>query len=274
MRLIDSPAPIPNKVCRIYKACFSEAPAAQYKNNLKVIERIVRDAHFCSRSLRSRTKMAKKLYLDIETLPAHEDSHAALKSICAKKELKNVKKIDFEEYLLGTSFDGAFGRILCIAYAIDNEPVQVLSAEDAGGEKGVLKNFWEIVKNISKPPYNTQYPDYGVCFIGHNVMDFDLRFIYQRSIINGVKPAYDLNFARYRSYPIFDTMKEWVKWANASVGLESLCLALGIPTPKDGIDGSEVWKFYQKGKVKEILEYCKRDVEATRAIYKKMTFQE
>ncbi|MDQ1284325.1 MAG: pol exo2 protein [Patescibacteria group bacterium] len=213
----------------------------------------------------------RKLFLDIETLPASEENHEKLKVIHSKREEKRDKKVDFEQYLLGTSFDGAFGRILCISYAIDNDPAEVLSAED-GGEKEMLAQFWKIVKSISKEAYNTQYPDYGVQFIGHNVMDFDLRFIYQRSIVNGVKPAYDLNFARYRSYPIYDTMKEWVKWANMNVGLETLCLALGIPTPKDGIDGSQVWNFYQAGKAKEICDYCKRDVEATRAVYQKMTF--
>lgn len=216
--------------------------------------------------------MARKLYLDIETLPAGEKSREILKAIHAKKEEKSDKKIDFEQFFLGTSFDGAFGRILCIAYAVDDGTVDVLNAED-GGEKKMLEKFWEIVRSISKEPYNPKYPDYGVMFVGHNVMDFDLRFIYQRSIIYGVKPAYELNFARYRSYPIFDTMKEWVKWANVSVGLETLCLALDVPTPKDGIDGSQVWKFYQDGKVDDILKYCKRDVEATRAVYKKMVFQ-
>jgi hypothetical protein len=83
--------------------------------------------------------MSRKLYLDIETLPAHEDSHAALKSICAKKEEKSDKKIDFEEYLRGTSFDGSFGRILCIGYAIDDNPAEILSAEEEGGEKEMLR---------------------------------------------------------------------------------------------------------------------------------------
>ena len=110
--------------------------------------------------------------------------------------------------------------------------------------------------------------------ITHNVMDFDLRFIYQRSIVHNVQPSIELNFARYRNFPIFDTMREWSKWSMGSVGLETLALALDIPSPKDdGIDGSQVWEFFQKGKVKEILEYCKRDVDTTREVYKKMTFQ-
>jgi predicted RecB family nuclease len=91
-------------------------------------------------------------------------------------------------------------------------------------------------------------------------------------VINGVKPTQDLSFARYRNYPIYDTMKEWVRWSSNSLSLEHLALAMGIPTPKDEIDGSQVYEFYKKGRIQEILDYCKKDIETTRAVYKKMTF--
>jgi predicted PolB exonuclease-like 3'-5' exonuclease len=56
------------------------------------------------------------------------------------------------------------------------------------------------------------------------------------------------------------------------VGLEHLSLALGIPTPKEGVDGSQVFEFYRAGRIEEIVAYCKRDVETTRAVYKRMRF--
>ncbi len=204
----------------------------------------------------------QKLYLDIETLPADESSYENLKVLFEKKneKAKESKRehCDFESYLAGTSFDGTFGRILCIAYACNDKPVEVINGDK--NEKKILEDFWEIAEGAD-------------LFIGHNVMDFDLKFIYQRSIINKVVPTRNLNFARYRSEPIFDTMKEWSKWSGGSVGLESLALALGIPTPKQGIDGSQVAEFYKAGKLKEILEYCQRDVETTRAVYKRMIFE-
>jgi predicted PolB exonuclease-like 3'-5' exonuclease len=205
----------------------------------------------------------EKLYLDIETLPADEESHESLKLLFNKKKEKAEERgrahCDFEQWLLGTSFDGAFGRILCVGYASNDNPVEIIFNDK--NESETLKQFWQIAKNYD-------------LFIGHNIMDFDLRFIYQRSIVHRIKPAFDLNFARYRSAPIFDTMKEWVKWNNNSVGLEHLALALGLPTPKDGIDGSQVFEFYKKGKTEDILEYCKRDVETTRAIYKRIVFED
>jgi len=203
----------------------------------------------------------RKLYLDIETLPAPSDKHEVLKFLHEKKIKKNkAEKKDFEQYLLETSFDGAFGRILCIGYAINDEQTEIIHEDN--NEKRMLEKFWEVANSSD-------------LFIGHNVMDFDLRFIYQRSIINNVKPSKSLSFARYRNFPIYDTMREWAKWSfDSSLGLEPLALALGIPTSKDGIDGSQVCSFYKDGKVQEILEYCKRDVDVTRKVYKKMTFEE
>ncbi|MFC1757070.1 ribonuclease H-like domain-containing protein [Patescibacteria group bacterium] len=203
----------------------------------------------------------RKLYLDIETLPAPDDKHEILRFLHEKAIEKNKKaKKDFEQYLLKTSFNGAFGRILCIGYAVDDMETEVIY--EGGDETKMLEKFWKIA-------------DKSDLFIGHNVMDFDLRFIYQRSIINKVKPSRDLSFARYRKFPIYDTMREWTNWSfDASVGLEPIALALGIPTPKDGIDGSQVFDFYKAGKIDEILEYCKRDVDTTRAVYKRMIFEE
>ncbi|MBI3342425.1 hypothetical protein HY024_04865, partial [Candidatus Curtissbacteria bacterium] len=77
------------------------------------------------------------LFLDIETIPAQQEQHAILKEIHAKK-LRDGKKVteDFDEYLAVTSFDGAFGSIICIGYAVDDNPVEVFYGE----EKQILKD--------------------------------------------------------------------------------------------------------------------------------------
>jgi hypothetical protein len=39
------------------------------------------------------------------------------------------------------------------------------------------------------------------------------------------------------------------------------------------MDGSMVWPMVQEGKFDEVANYCMSDVEAVRAIHKRMTFQ-
>jgi hypothetical protein len=60
-----------------------------------------------------------KLFLDIETIPAHVDNHGLLREIYEKK--KSTIEKDFEKYLAQTSFDGGFGRIACVSYGIKVE---------------------------------------------------------------------------------------------------------------------------------------------------------
>jgi len=198
----------------------------------------------------------KTLYLDIETLPAEKDKHEILKNIHQKKKDKGRTKQTLEQFIENTNFGGAFGRIFCLCYAIDDEPVQNLF----GDEREILKKFWEICREIQ-------------LFVGHNVLDFDLKFIYQRSIILQVKPSIPISFRRYYSEQVFDIMHEWTKW-NGYISMDELACALGIPSSKGDIDGSRVHEFYKKGKHQEIIDYCKKDVEVTRAIYKKMNFIE
>lgn len=202
----------------------------------------------------------KKIFLDIETLPAEKSKHAILKDIYEGKKEKGKKVSDtFDEFITQTTFDGAFGRILCISYAVNDGQIQCLY----GDEKEILKNFWEIAKDAD-------------LFIGHNLFDFDLRFIYQRSVILGIRPTKELSFARYRNSPVYDVMHEWTGWnLYNKISLDKLAKALNIKSSKDdGMDGSKVHEYFEKGRLQEIYTYCNADVEATRAIYKKMNFEE
>ena len=203
-----------------------------------------------------------KLFLDIETIPAEEKTWERFSTdLQLKYELKNKKPFIKEDVYLKTALDGSYGRILCLGYM--KEPIMDKAEVLTGGEKDILAEFWRLAQGVE-------------LFIGHNIMDFDLQFIYKRSVINRVQPSLWLSFARYRNNPIFDTMKEWERWSmNSAISLDELAKILDLQSSKStGLDGSRVFEYYQKGKQKEIYEYCKADVEVTRRIYHRMTFTE
>jgi predicted PolB exonuclease-like 3'-5' exonuclease len=58
------------------------------------------------------------------------------------------------------------------------------------------------------------------------------------------------------------------------ISLDKLCLALSIPSPKGDMDGSMVNQAVKDGRLLEVVEYCKRDVIATREVYRRMTFKD
>jgi len=198
------------------------------------------------------------LFFDIETLPSSEEDKELHLEILRKKH-KGKTDTQIHEW---TSFDGTFGRICCIAVIKEVDGKEVLHEVFSGDEKEILRKFWEASQDVHR-------------FVGHNVLEFDFPFIYQRSIILGVKPRSNISFARYKDTPVFDTMRQWTLWSyDKTVSLDTLSKVLGFPTSKDKMDGSEVWSYYKEGKLKEICEYCMKDVELTRQVYKKMVFED
>jgi predicted PolB exonuclease-like 3'-5' exonuclease len=110
-------------------------------------------------------------------------------------------------------------------------------------------------------------------FIGHNILDFDLPFIYKRSIIHQIKPTLHLPFRRFQRQPIFDTMWEWSCWRHR-IALDDLAQALAIPSPKElGVNGGNVYDLYQQGRHEEIAQYCMRDVLCVRAVFHRLQYE-
>jgi predicted PolB exonuclease-like 3'-5' exonuclease len=197
----------------------------------------------------------QRLFLDIETLPAPPELEPLVREQYARF---NDRPTTFEEYHRRTALSGNFGRILCIGYAVNHESAEVL----IGDESAQLRQFWQLAADFDQ-------------FIGHHILEFDLPFIIKRSIVHRVKPTKELSFSRHQSVPIFDTKKEWDSWSNTpATSLDTLAKLFGFQTSKQGIDGSQVYDFWQAGRFQEIYDYCKRDVELTRKIYHRLTFSE
>lgn len=209
-------------------------------------------------------KPRMKLYIDIETLPADEKNRevateTSLKKMHEKAKGGNISKKLKESAYRWSAISGDFGKIFCIGYAFNDEKVTIIS----GSEQEILEEWWKIA-------------DRADLFIGHNILDFDLRFIFKRSIVYRIKPStkhLNLSFARYKSFPIYDTMREWEKWSQSFISLDTLAKVLDLPTSKGAIDGSKVYDYFLKGKFDEIYEYCKKDVILTRQVYKRMIFE-
>lgn len=219
------------------------------------------------------------IYFDIETIPTqseHLKNHVQT-NLTPPANYKKQETIDawIEENrdlaYRKTALNGGFGQIVCIGYAINNNDVRTIYFDDwATSEREILKTFFNELIECYRPS-----ADITPHFIGHNIESFDLRFIYQRAIVLGIKPPsfLPLNSKSYNNMYIFDTMTEWAGKRNY-VSLNEVCLSLGIPTKGDEIDGSKVWDFVQAGELKRVAEYCADDVEKVRAIYKRIAFQD
>lgn len=235
------------------------------------------------------------VYLDIETLPGRSDSlMEALRAdaatekaaVRAPSNYKDQAKIDefiagkhaeidagMEEKRLRTSFDGMFGSIACICYAIDDGEVFSVDANTSGDEKTMLEHFYSHLSDQTSIAYNGGVAEMDATFVGHNIAGFDLPFLKHRSIILNVKPPVTVGkamAAKAWDKCIADTMLMWSPDREKRVSMDKLCKALGIPG-KDGFDGSMVADTWPK-EPQIVIDYCKADVERTRAMFRRMTF--
>lgn len=234
------------------------------------------------------------VYIDIETIPGqHPSVRAALQleaddekaKIKAPANYKDADKIaeyimakqseidaDVEARWRKTSFDGALGQICAVSVAINDEaPINIYRDEWATAEADILAELNRVIEDAYKP-----HRDMRPVFIGHNVVAFDLRFIFQRSVLLGVKPHPGIPFAaRPWDDHVFDTMVQWAGVGNR-VSLDKLCRVFGIPTKGteigDEIDGSKVWDFVKAGRIADVATYCGGDVDRVREIHRRMTF--
>jgi hypothetical protein len=226
--------------------------------------------------------------LDIETLTLPDfrervgpqlERLMRLGNMRLEQQQRYLEDIVVEEercYQLG-SLSAASGRILSIAVhegpipGLDFGDVEQPESErvfgiDASGEeqdeKKSLLAFLDYMKDFD--------PDSDE-LVGHNIIGFDLPFIFQRCLVNGIcaKPLVDLG--EYRVRGVFDTMHAWWLGAKRFVSLDDIAWALGIESSKTATaEGSKVFELYQAGKLAEIREYNLNDVRVTRKVYERL----
>jgi hypothetical protein len=234
--------------------------------------------------------MGRRVFLDLETVPPAEEARAGLKPELVRKlqargrgQREAVGDTDggcadgcTEEQFRSLALHAEYGRILCVGLIVE-EGSEVLHRGVLGRERSTgqfhldeartLRAFWKLLA------------DFDTCrdlIVGHNVLDYDLPFLYKRSRINQVRPSFFVSFARYRSSPVYDTMREWAHWnpQAAYLSLQELAevLRTGV-TKAEGMEGGRVYDELLAGNHGRIANYCLRDVEAVRAVYYRMCYE-
>jgi predicted PolB exonuclease-like 3'-5' exonuclease len=150
-----------------------------------------------------------------------------------------------------------FAKIVCVslAFVMDNGDIkkQTFAGDD---EKEVLLQVRNLLDRCHKL-------DFYLC--GHNLKNFDIPMLAKRMIINGIMPSKILPSYDTKPWEVkaIDTKEIWQYGSYTSIGsLDLMCSCLDIPTPKDGeVTGEKVHESYwEKQMLKEITEYCERDV--------------
>jgi predicted PolB exonuclease-like 3'-5' exonuclease len=106
-----------------------------------------------------------------------------------------------------------------------------------------------------------------ITFNGHS---FDRPVLRYRAMINKV-PAPGLSvrpyFDRYRedALDLCDALSSFSP--NGKATLHEISRVLGLPGKPDSIDGSEVHRYFQDGKIQQIADYCETDIVNTYRVW-------
>jgi DNA polymerase elongation subunit (family B) len=206
------------------------------------------------------------LFLDIETVPETEFykdlSEEKQELFALKTQYQRKEEISPEEFYDRAGIWAEFGKIVCISvgYFINfkSKDRKFRVTSFFGDEVKILQDFKNLLdKHFNKPPH---------VLCAHNGKEFDFPYIARRMIIKQIELPEKLNLFGKKPWEIahLDTMELW-KFGDYKhfTSLKLLTSILGIPSPKDDINGSEVGTVYYKEKnIQRIVTYCEKDTIA------------
>lgn len=212
-----------------------------------------------------QTDITKVLILDIETVPAYpsfNDVPERWKSLWNKKAKTINKDLEItpEELYPRAGIYAEFGKIICISVAYFNnsgKEYQLRIKSFYGhNEAELLTSFC----NMLSKHFNSE----NDLLCAHNGKEFDFPYIARRCVINKIKLPDLINTSGKKPWEIrhLDTMELW-KFGDykSFTSLDLLAASFNIDTPKDDIDGSQVWSVYWiENNLERIKEYCQKDV--------------
>jgi 3'-5' exonuclease len=211
-------------------------------------------------------KLENILFLDIETVPQEETWNTVSDTTKLLFEQKTAyqrkDEVTAENFYERAGIWAEFGKIICISVGYftiqKNEKQLRLKSFFGDEEKELLLEFKELLESH----FNRN--EHVLC--AHNGKEFDFPYIARRMIINRIELPKKLNLFGKKPWeiPHLDTMELW-KFGDYKhySSLKLLTSILGIPSPKDDIDGSEVADVYYKEKnLDRIVAYCEKDTVA------------
>jgi 3'-5' exonuclease len=212
------------------------------------------------------------LFLDIETVSQYETYEnlpgdwRELWDIKAQLIMRNKETETSENIYDRAGIYAEFGKIICISCGCiqgtgEDKKLRIKSFCDPD-EKKLLSDFADMLAS---------WADNNKFLCAHNGKEFDYPYICRRMIINGVTIPDAMQIVGKKPWDVkqLDTMELW-KFGDykSYTSLKLLAKVLGVPSPKDDIDGSMVYSVYWMEKdLERIITYCQKDVITLTQVY-------
>lgn len=218
----------------------------------------------------TRIPLENILFLDIETVPEFKEFSTLTEEKQQLWEQKTAyqrkEEISADDFYERAGIWAEFGKIVCISvgYFVFKGDIRNFRVTSFSGEEiSLLKEF----RNVLNQHFNQA--KHLLC--AHNGKEFDFPYIARRMLIHGVTLPYKLDLFGKKPWevPHLDTMELW-KFGDYKhyTSLKLMANVLGIPSPKEDMDGSMVRDvFYKENDLERIVTYCELDVVTTAQVF-------
>lgn len=162
-----------------------------------------------------------------------------------------------EAYLDNSGIISTYGRIVCISFGyIDNDGEKRISSFYGDDEFDIVNSFNNLLQKIEKKAFNIS---------GFRINHFDIPWVLHKCHKYGIKPAnmiyvYDKKPWDMRITDMSDDWRQKFAWA---FSFDEMCYELGVDSPKQEMNGSEVHGCFWSGEFEKIRKYCESDVSAS-----------
>lgn len=214
-------------------------------------------------------------HFDIETAGQYKDYDTFLDNDerGARLFLGKYEKMNWSEkyddinaaYLDNAGIISTYGRIVCISFGYESNGEKHIRSFYGDDERDIVESFNNLLKKIETKSYN-------LC--GFRINYFDVPWVLHKLHKYEIEPAnmiylYDKKPWDMRMVDMSDDWKSKFAWA---FSFDEMCYELGVQSPKDIINGSDVHKYYWSGRIEDIKTYCEKDVsssiDASKKLYK------
>lgn len=206
--------------------------------------------------------MDNKIFIDIETIPSETmpslDDLQAPANYKDEAKIKAWKEANQVEAWKKQALNSMQGSIICIGWSWNGESDTLVDPDD---EESIING---LMLDIQKISLEIRSP---LVFVGWNISTFDLPWIWRKSIQYNL-PELRKAIPKDNRLNYLDLMKVWASDYKDFVSLDSCAKFLGIPHETE--QGSSVFDWWQAGEIDKISEHCKRDIETTVEIYRRI----
>lgn len=229
----------------------------------------------------SQSELTKAVFFDLETAAEYYSLDRLAEANPKKAELwskrceylrsrfeENREMTDEELYVEKAALTPEFARIVCASFArltwTEDGPSLIMKSYASDSEKEVLDGIHKVFEKF-----------FNLKFIGHNIKRFDVPMMCKRLLINEYSLPKGLLVHNLKPWemPFIDTSEVWSfgAWQEGFTSLDLLATSIGLDSPKEDIQGSEVNRYFWNGEIERIAKYCERDVLTTTNILLKLS---